>query len=229
MANFLRFPFLFGGLSLPSRNALTAFFGLEPSAQKRITDAIKELELPHSRKKLTAKARQLHQELAVLDVDTLYGAMDAMTDLLGIPSAELPDVLPELLKDTGIPLSPLESILKEIASDPAYVRQRAINEFTNQALPSIRAIQHFCATRMRFDKEFNYNEDTIESYDPKVVDRHPVVVFQVLLDDREKPFSFQADQERLDRLINELIAAQRQLKIVADSLPVTKGEKNRAK
>ena len=204
MPNFLRLPWLFGGISLTSRNAMTAFFGLEVSAQKRIIDAIKELELPYSRKKLTAKARLLHQELAVLDVDTLFGAMDALTDLMGMPTSDLPEILPEVFKDTGIPVPHLEAILREIASDPAYMKQRAINEFTSRTLPNIRTIEHFCAIRMRFDKEFSYNEDTIENYDPKVVDRHPVAVFQVGLDDREKPFSFQADQEHLDRLINEL-------------------------
>src|SRR5271154_4001676 len=101
MPNFLRLPWLLGGLSLSSRNALTAFFGLEASAQRRIINAVKELDMPYSRKKLTAKARLLHEELAILDVETLYNTLDAFTDLTGVPLTDLPEVLAEVLKDSA--------------------------------------------------------------------------------------------------------------------------------
>jgi len=78
--------------------------------------------------------------------------------------------------------------------------------------------------RTRFDKKFIYLEDDIENYKPNVVDNHPVVVVNVNLYGSSKNLTFQMDQERLDRLISELIAAQRQLKILVDGWPASNGK-----
>jgi hypothetical protein len=218
MSQFIRLPWLIGGPSLTTRGALTTLLSLDTSVQSKIRNAIGEVGWPFNRKKLTNQAQRLHDELKVVDADTLFNIMDALTDLVGIPDNELSSILADIFKDTGIPFAGLESLIREMASDPAYTKQRAIEEFKHQALPFLRGLEHFCAIRTRFDKPFLYNEDNIESYNPKVVDHHPVVVLRIGLDDHTKNFSFQLDQEGLDKLISELIAAQKQLKVAADEL-----------
>jgi|SRR5208283_3979548 len=230
MSQFLRIPWLFGpSASSTARGALTALLSLDQSAQNKIRDAITQVGLPFSRKKLTDRARQLSEELKVLDTDTLFTIMDALTDLVGMPPQLLPEVLSEMFKDTGVPFSNLELLVKAITSDPDIVRQRAIQEFTQRSLPNFRGVEYVCTIRTRFDKDFRYNEDNIESYNPKVVDRHAALVLKIELDDPRRSISFQLDQERLDRLISELIAAQRQLKVAADELVGSRNEKTDAK
>src|SRR5215467_6124233 len=161
--------------------ALTAFLSLDSSAQERIKAAIREMGLPFSKSRLTEKSRQLHEELKVLDLETLLSILDALTDFIGLPTEVLPDVLKDLFKETGIPFAALESTVKELAADPQLVKQRAIREFKNLTLPGIRSVEHFCAIRTRFDQDFSYNAGKIENYAPKVVDYHPAVVIKILL------------------------------------------------
>jgi hypothetical protein len=218
MSHFLRVPWLFAGPSLAARGALAALLNLDPSAQNKIADAVKEIGPPYSRKKMTDKSRQLHGELKVLDADVLYNILDAITDLVAMPSGDLPELLAEMFKDTGIQFAKLEALIRGITSDDYYVKRRAIQEFNRRALPTIHGFEHFCAMRTRFDKEFKYNEDSIENYNPTPVDYYPVVVFRFHGDTSDEILPFQLDQEHLDKLISELIAAQRQLKVVADEM-----------
>jgi len=190
--------------------------GLDPSAQEKIKKAVKDAGPPYNRRKLKELAKKLHSDITVLDPDTLFNILDTLTDLVPVPPDMVSNVLAEVVKETGIPLTSLEAFVKEIAQDPAYVKQSTIHDFKRLALPGIRALEHFCAVRARFDKAFNYYEDSIETFDPKTVDYHPVIVIKMGLDDGSEQFSFQLDQERLDRFISELIAAQKELKILVD-------------
>jgi hypothetical protein len=61
---------------------LTAFLALDPSAKTKIKEAIRGMGLPYNRKKIEEAARQLDQELKVLDTVTLIGIIDVVTDLL---------------------------------------------------------------------------------------------------------------------------------------------------
>jgi len=165
------------------------------------------------------KAKRLHEELKVLDADTLFSIMDAITDFIPIPDDFRREFLAEVAKETPIPLSDLQSLVSEISSDQYIIKQKAIEEFKGLAIPRLSGIEYFCAMRTRFDKEFKYFEDKIEDYDPKVVDHHPVVV--VRAETREvdsQSLTFQLDEEGLNKLISELIAAQRELKIVVSAL-----------
>lgn len=136
----------------------------------------------------------------------------------------MPDVLAETFKETPTPYASLESIVQELSSGREYLRLREIEEFKSLAVPRLGQVEYFCAMRTRFDKKFIYLEDDIENYKPNVVDNHPVVVVNVNLYGSSKNLTFQMDQERLDRLISELIAAQRQLKILVDGWPASNGK-----
>ena len=210
------FPWMFALPTLSARAALTAFLTLDTSTQARIVQAIREIGYPFRSKRITEKAGQLHQELKVLDVEMLSNIIDAVTDLVAIPADTLSDILAETFKETATPYSSLESAVHEISSDSGLSEQRAIEEFKHLALPALGHIEHFCAIRARFDKQFRYSEDNIESYDPRVIDHHAVVVLKAELQGSSKSLMFQMDQERLDKLISQLIAAQRQLKILVD-------------
>jgi hypothetical protein len=219
------FPLLLAMPSPSERAALAAFLALDASTQTKITQAIKEIDYPFPQKSIRIKARQLHEELKGLDEDTIFSIIDSITDLVGTPPGSLSDVLSETFKDTETPYSVLESSIREISSDERFNKERAIQDFKKQALPSLRPLEHFCAIRARFDKKFRYSEDNIESYDPNVVDYHAVVVVKATPEDNaSKGLTFQMDEERLDRLISELIAAQRQLKILVDGWAKTRGQ-----
>jgi hypothetical protein len=184
---------------------------------------------PFRRKELVETANELHSELKVLDADTLFNIVDAITDLVQVPPPSLPDVMAEIFKDGGSPYSSLESAVKEIASDSKFVEQRAIEEFKRSTLPYVLRIEHFCAMRARFDKQFSYRGSEIESYNPKIVDYHPIVVFSIDVQTQKESFEFQADQEGLDKLISEMIAAQRQLKLLVDAWTAAAKERTHGK
>ena len=214
MAHF--YPWYFGaGLPLSFRTAITAFLALEPAAQTRIKEAIVDTDYPFRRRILREKARQLHEELKVLDAETLYSILEFITNFVSVPPTALADVLAQTFKDVGIPYAPLESLITELSSAKRFTDQRDIEEFKRLAVPTLRPIEYFCAMRSRYDKQFSYFDDNIESYNPSVVDRHPVIIVKLEAMGSSDELIFQLDQEQLDRLISELIAAQRQLKVLA--------------
>jgi hypothetical protein len=216
-----RFPWAFrGGVPASTRAALTAFLELEPSAQTAIKQAVKDVGFPFRTRKMTEKAHQLHEELKLLDAEALFAVIDVITDLTDLPTSAVHDVLGGTLSDIGVSFAALESVVKEISEDPQILRQRATEQFKRLAIPGLARMEHFCAIRARFDKQFRYSEESIESYDPKIADHHPVVVVNFELDAPRKSLVFQLDEERLDRLISDLIAAQRELKVLVESRKV---------
>ena len=56
-----------------------------------------------------------------------------ITDLVQVPPEILPSYLAEVFNDKGGSYSKLESTIKEIASDPKYAEQRAVDEFKRLA------------------------------------------------------------------------------------------------
>jgi hypothetical protein len=223
------FPWFSIGSTPAVRIALTAFLGLDKSTQSKIADAVKSLSFPFRRTAVRGVARQLHEDLKILDQETIFSIIDVITDLVNVPSEALSDLLAQVFRDTGANYLDLVSIVDGISRDKTLNEQRSIEAFKRSVLPYLDDLQYFCAVRARFDKKFDYWDDKIEGYAPQIVDDHPVVVVKAELRNSARSIVFQLDEERLDRLISELIAAQKQLRVLAQQGPDSRKQKRHAK
>lgn len=97
-----------------------------------------------------------------------------------------------------------------------YYSYRRLESYKTRANRYFLSMQHACELRGRFEKDFDYKKYPIEKYDPKILDLIPLVSISFKISDGEnrEKISFQVEEDELDEIINKLISAQMELKIL---------------
>lgn len=100
-----------------------------------------------------------------------------------------------------------------------YFYNRRLGRYTVRANNYYTDINYACDLRGRFDQDFSYADTPIDGYEPKLIDLKPIVTLMIELNDgeNEQRVWFQADANDLNEMIANLLAAQKELKILSES------------
>jgi hypothetical protein len=208
------------GFSPPSESILSALSQLaeiDDAKRDALKATVADLEFPFSKRDIRKKAEAFCKQVGDLDNDTCYGVIDVFTDLMGAPQDFAEDILKEWFSGATKKVDSVLSLVKETRDSPVLASKRDIAKFKQLAIPEIGKVEHLCTVRARFEKQFRYSEGKIEDYDPRILDYHPMLILSLSASgDSERQFRFQFDQSSLDKLITELIAAQKELRLLAE-------------
>lgn len=100
-----------------------------------------------------------------------------------------------------------------------YIADRRLENYTKRANSYLSGLSYACELRGRFRQNYDYDSIPIEQYKPELVDVVPVIT--VSLDLRGLNVEdcwFQADEEKLNEMIATLLAAQKELKQLKESV-----------
>ncbi len=213
------------GIPEETKTALILASKITSPSRERIIAAIKECGYPFNRSGLRRQAKLLHTELTMFSEDELFSILDALTDLVDAPKDIRREIITYSLKGTDSPVELVEQLIDEISAQSSIAEQRQVSRFTQLVLPRLKDMEHVCAIRARFSESFSYAKDNIEDYNPKISDYHPVVLITLALSGDSEDSTFQLDQDKLDNLIADLIAAQKELRVLTDTWQKSTGDR----
>jgi hypothetical protein len=117
------------------------------------------------------------------------------------------------IEDTSVKNKYLDLISSLTYLQPYFDKKR-LDVYKIRANTSFQDVTYACDLRARFKEDYNYNEISIENYEPEILDVVPLITIQFTIGDSEgdRNIWFQADEQDLDKIISSLLAAQKELK-----------------
>ncbi len=158
--------------------------------------------------------------------DTLYSAAHA-SEILLRRMGEFNDAPEDLLEDAVslkilTKTSPeLLAFLKRLAvrSKEYYLLSRTLF-VAKGGIPNLRSQTMTVAVKPVYDKDFKYGTDDITKYAPSLVSSAIVAHISLAKGDCPQEFSFQVTKNSLDKLINSLLALQKQMILAEEKLKI---------
>lgn len=97
-----------------------------------------------------------------------------------------------------------------------YFYNKRLGRYSLRANNYYGEISYACDLRGRFDRDYNYDDISVDDYKPELVDVTPIVTLMIELHDgsNDQRVWFQADVDDLDEMIGTLLAAQKELNIL---------------
>ena len=105
----------------------------------------------------------------------------------------------------------LFSLLRGIHKSTNFYDMTKIRSYKRTGPDVLQAFDWAVDFRGVFKKHYRYADEDIVNYEPKLEDIVPMVILQFVGSSPFNERTFQVDEEDLDKLINQLLAAQKQL------------------
>lgn len=107
-----------------------------------------------------------------------------------------------------------------------FFGHRRLESYKARANVYYRHLTYACDLRARFKQDYDYDVTPVEDYKPELIDLVPLATLKFFLESRDNPvkFSFQADEEDLNEIISNLLAAQKELDEIKQFIKEAKKE-----
>ncbi len=118
----------------------------------------------------------------------------------------------------------IRQCLRSLQHVEEYYREERLEGFKNRGNYFVEALSYGCDLRGQFAEDFDYNTMDIKEYSPDLVGLVPMVSLRIRyrVGNKVEFVTFQADEDRLDYMINRLMSAQKELKILNKSIGESK-------
>ena len=190
---------------------------LDDSKLKSAIDALNKNKYP-----IEKQSQEEVTELLgpILDKDLINALMAPFAILIQISSdyKELQDYFSDALSHikNKILRKQVKKFFESLKHLDDYFSHRRLNRLKKRANRYFRNIEYSCALQGRFKQDYIYKKMPIEDYTPDFHDVVPMVSisFETSDGETESNYIFQVDEDELDEIIANLIAAQKELKLL---------------
>lgn len=110
----------------------------------------------------------------------------------------------------------ISTIFEKINSWEAFYETRRLGRYKTKANSFLLNFNYLCDLRGRFKQDYDYDSTSIEEFKPELVDLIPILTLSFKICDgaNDQKCIFQVNEEELDEIISELLAAQKELKLI---------------
>ena len=110
----------------------------------------------------------------------------------------------------------ISTIFEKVHYWKAFYENKRLRRYKTKANSFLLAFTYLCDLRGRFKQDYEYDSTKIEEFKPELVDLVPILTlsFKVCDGANEHKCIFQVDEEELDEIIANLLAAQKELKLL---------------
>lgn len=111
-------------------------------------------------------------------------------------------------------------MFERVHSWKTFYDNKRLRRYKTKANSFLLNFTYLCDLRGRFKQDYDYDLTSIEEFKPELVDMIPMLTlsFKVCDGANEHKCIFQVDEEELDEIIADLLAAQKELKLLKQQI-----------
>ena len=110
----------------------------------------------------------------------------------------------------------ISTVFEKVNYWKAFYEDERLGQYKTKANSFLLGFTYLCDLRGRFKQDYDYHSTSIEEFKPELVDLIPILTmsFKVCDGVNDHKCIFQVNEEELNEIISDLLAAQKELKLI---------------